>query len=147
MTNVKYLVTLIVGSQWQMMVIGMIMMLILAYKNCFGAKSTGQVLYRKGKGFFVFLSVIVGGFHTADLLGEWIKGNLTLIEEDAVENPLTAFFGSILITVLLGFAIGLVYYSVSQMVMLKRSNFIERRNMLSHVRRLSRIQQDQYRYY
>ena len=145
MENIKYLVNLVVGSQWQLMVIGMIAMLILAYKNCIPSKSTGQVLYRKGTSFFVFLSAIAGGFHTADLLGEWVKGDLIIIEEDAVKSPGTAIVLSFAIAVLLGFAIGVLFYSASQMVMIRRSNFIERRYMLTHIRRLCR-QHDKYYY-
>ena len=144
MENIKYLVKLVVGSQWQLMVIGLIVMLIIAYKNCIPSKATGQVLYRKGTDFFVLLSIVAGVFHAADLIGEWVKGNLTLIDEGAVESPTTAVFGSITIAVLLGVAVGVLFYSASQMVMIRRSNFIERRYMLTHIRSLCRRQNDRY---
>lgn len=145
MEKIKYLLTLTFGTQWQLLVIGMIMMLIMAYKNCIPSKSTGQVFYRRDNSFFVFLSTVAGVFHAADLLGEWIKGNLELIEETAVENPGTAIIGSVAIAVLLGIAMGVIFYSVSQMVMIRRSNFIERRYMLTHIRRLCR-QYNKYYY-
>lgn len=133
MENVKYLVKLVVGEQWPLLVVGMTVMLILAYTNCFITK-TGKLFYRRGKGSFIFLSSVAGCFHCNDLLREWIKGNLTLVEETAVENPNSAVALSVLIAVLLGAAVGIIFYAVAWMVVLRRAEFIERRYRLSHWR-------------
>ena len=147
MENFKYFMELLVGKRWEVLAGGMIIMLIIAYFNCFGAKSSGQVFYHKGRGFFVFLSSVAGCFHFSDLIHEWLAGELIIIEDTALENPGSAYLLSFVIAVLFGVVIGVFFYTASQIVILRRTEFIERRYMLSHLRKISRRQQDSYKYY
>lgn len=140
MENIKYLGRLVAGDCWPLLVVGVIMILIIARQNCFCTKGTGRVFYREGSGFFVFLSSVAGCFHFADLMHSWIIGELVIVDEMATENPDNARLFSIIIAILLSCAVGVICYTLSQIVMLRRTEFLERRYFLKHIRTLKHYQ-------
>lgn len=147
MMNINYLVELLIGEHWPLLAGGMIIMLVIAYNNCFSSKASGRVYYRKGNSFFAFLSSIAGCFHFADLVHSWMGGKLVIIDETAVENPGSAYLLSFVIAILFGLAVGIFFYIACQAIMMRKAEFYERRYLLRHVRKLSRYQQDNYKYY
>ena len=134
MENIKILVNLVFGCNWQILTGGLLIMLALAFRNCCGITETGHVLYREERGFFVFLSSVAGFFHFADLMYGWIKGELVIVETEAVKDAFCAELWSVIIAMFLGLAIGVLFYTCSQFVLLHQARFIKRRYFLSHIR-------------
>lgn len=146
MENIKYFIGLLIGENWPVLALIMIIMLIMAYTNCVGSKATGQVMYRRKDSFFRSIAVAAGCFHIADLFVSYEVEDLTLVEITAVKNPANAVLLSMLIIALLGVAIATFYYAIAEAVLYNRSKFIERRMLHKYLRRKSRIQQDRYKY-
>lgn len=143
MENLKYLAVLVAGENWPILAMFFGGILVLAYKNC-ACSRTGRMLRRRGDGYFIFLASVAGFFHFADLMRLWIIGDLTIIEETALRSPAKADLLSMAIAALFGLAVGLLFYSAARYVMQRRSDFIERRYMLTHIRSLCRRQNDRY---
>ena len=142
--KLSYLLRLLVGDNWPVLLIGLAIMLIIAYKNCFCTR-TGRVFYRRENGLFVFLSSVAGFFHFVDLIHSWFRNELVLIEDTVCDNARAL---SVVIAMLFGLVIGTLFYVFTQFVMFRRSEFMERRYFLSHMRSLRNYSSyDSYRNY
>lgn len=100
------------------------MMLVIASKNCY--VSAGRILCYERKEFFAFLSSAAGFFHFADLLRGWFEGELVIISKEATGSTLIANIWSILIAMLLGFAIGVIFYTSAQFMVLHQIKVIRK---------------------
>lgn len=140
--GLNYIIRLVGGEWWPVLVLALIAMIIIAYKNCYSAKATGQVLYSQGKGFFVILASIAGIFHFCDLMQEWIKEDLILVEEDF--GSMNADIASILLAMALGLLVASIFYTAAEIVIKARTDFIENRYMLTHIRNLGRDDENKF---
>ena len=84
-SSIAYFATLVFGERWPLLLTGLVLTLIIAYRNCFSSR-TGRVFYRHGNGLFIFLSSVAGCFHFADLMCGWIEGKLEIVAEEAFEE-------------------------------------------------------------
>ena len=140
--NLRYLAKLFVGENWQVLIGGLLIASIIAYKSC---KSISD---RQGnKGLFVFLSSVAGCYHFADLMREWLGEKLVIIEDTAIECTGGACLLSFAIIIALGIAYGWAFYAITQMVIAKRRMFLRRRYRLNRLHRLACQQADRYKYY